>query len=237
MTVLQDRGTWVEDTVTGEATTAVTRVLVVDDHRTFAELLSMALSAEPDMLCVGHAQTSAEALQMARALKPDLILMDMQLPDRDGISTTGELTAEDPEIKILILTAHPGPTEMARAGAAGACGFLAKDGSLTDVLAALRTATRGSLILPPSVVAQFAAQGQSVEPMRLDPGLTPRELDVLRLLGQGRDPRGISKELGISLHTCRGYVKSLLAKLDVHSQLEAVVVATRAGLIQVGDQP
>ncbi len=216
----------------GEA--RVTRVLVVDDHRTFAELLSRALDAEPDLTCVGYAQDSAEAVQLVPELAPDIVIMDLQLPDRDGITTTAELMRTHPDLKVLILTAHAGPNEMARAGAAGASGFLTKDGALTDVLDALRSARRGSLILPPSVLASFATRGV-VPPTRGDVGLTPRELEVLQLLGQGRDPRAISKEIGVSMHTCRGYIKAILAKLDVHSQLEAVVVGTRLGLIQVGE--
>ena len=167
------------------------------------------------------------------ALQPDVVIMDLQLPDRDGISTTADLMRSHPDLKVLILTAHAGPSEMARAGAAGASGFLTKDGALTDVLDALRGARRGSLILPPSVIAGFAARGP-VTIGQTDVGLTPREMEVLQLLGQGRDPRTISKELGVSMHTCRGYIKGVLAKLDVHSQLEAVVVGTRMGLIQVG---
>lgn len=209
----------------------LTRVLVVDDHQTFAELLARALDAEPDLVCVGHARDSAEALALAEQLEPDVVLMDLRLPGRDGISATADLTAAFPDLKVLILTAHAGQPEIARAGLAGASGFLAKDGALAEVLAALRTARRGSLILPPSVIASFSTQAS---PSDADPGLTPRELEVLRLLGQGRDPRGIAKELGVSLYTCRGYIKNVLAKLEVHSQLEAVVVASRTGLIQVG---
>lgn len=226
MTVREDDGAEATDD-------GVIRVLVVDDHRTFAELLSRALDAEPDLTCVGHAQNSAEAIMAVPALNPDVVIMDLQLPDRDGISTTADLMRSYPDLKVLILTAHAGPSEMARAGAAGASGFLTKDGALTDVLDALRSARRGSLILPPSVIAGFAVRGP-VTLGQTDVGLTPRELEVLQLLGQGRDPRTISKDLGVSMHTCRGYVKGVLAKLDAHSQLEAVVVGTRMGLIQVG---
>jgi DNA-binding NarL/FixJ family response regulator len=210
----------------------VVRVLVVDDHRTFADLLARALAAEPGLECVAQAHTSAEAVVAVGQHRPDVVLMDLQLPDRDGIATTALLTASHPQLRVLILTAQAGPAEMARAAAAGAAGFLAKDGSLSDVLDAVRSAERGTLILPPSVTAGFAQHDGSLA--RSDnPGLTPRELQVLRLLGQGRDPRGIARELGVSLNTCRGYVKSILAKLEVHSQLEAVVVGTRMGLIPV----
>jgi DNA-binding NarL/FixJ family response regulator len=211
-----------------------TRVLVVDDHRTFAELLARALDAEPDLTCVGHSLNAEDGISAAIRLAPDIVLMDLQLPDRDGISATSELTSRDPELKVLILTAHASPIEMTRAGTAGASGFLAKDGSLDDVLSALRTARRGSLILPAAVLAEFT---RPATPARPGPAstLTPRELEVLGLLGKGLDPRGIAKQLGVSLHTCRGYVKSILAKLGVHSQLEAVVLASRAGLIRLGD--
>ena len=209
-----------------------TRVLVVDDHRTFAELLARALDAESDMECVGHAQDSGEALAAVERLRPDVVLMDVHLPDRDGICTTAELVRDHPDLKVLILTAHAILADIERAATAGASGFLAKDGSLIEVLDGLRTARRGSLILPDGLLARLSAVGEG-DPTNGHWHLTPRELEVLRLLGEGRDPRGIAKELGVSLNTCRGYVKGILAKLGVHSQLEAVVIATRAGLIRL----
>ena len=119
-----------------------TRVLLVDDNRTFAELLARALDAEPDLACVGHALNAEDGIAAAIRLAPDIVVMDLNLPDRDGISATAELTSRDPEMKVLILTAHPSPLAMTQAGAAGASGFLAKDGSLDHVLSALRTARR-----------------------------------------------------------------------------------------------
>ncbi|MEZ5117613.1 MAG: response regulator transcription factor [Candidatus Nanopelagicales bacterium] len=214
---------------------ATIRIVVVDDHRTFAELLSLALEAESDLTCVAHAQSVAEGRLAVRRERPDVVLMDLQLPDGDGIDATAQILREDPGIRVLVLTAHPNPTEMARAGAAGASGFLAKDGALDEVLTAVRTARRGHLVLPSSVVAHFRAQ--SDEPGRVSPpdaGLTPRELAVLRLLAEGKDPRAVARELGISLNTCRGYIKAVLAKLGVHSQLEAVVRASRIGLLSEG---
>ncbi len=220
-----------------ETATDITRVLVVDDHRTFGELLSLALEDEPDLVCVGHALTAAEGLAATRRLRPDIVLMDLQLPDGDGITTAATICAEDPDVRVLILTAHPSPAEITRANAAGACAFLAKDGSLSEVLGSVRTATRGRLVLLPSLVASFEAarsRGPQHE-VATDTNLTPRELDVLRLLGQGRDPRTIARELGMSLNTCRGHVKGLQRKLGVHSQLEAVVAGSSAGLIRLGD--
>jgi DNA-binding NarL/FixJ family response regulator len=212
--------------------TSVQRVLLVDDHQTFAELLKRALDSEDDVECVGHARNGSEALQLAQRLDPDVVLMDLELPDGDGITFTADLVSWNPAVRVLILTAHAGPGEFTRAGAAGACGFLAKTGSLDELLDALRTAHRGSVVLPASVAAGLSTPAASRTD---DLSLTPRELEVLRLLGRGLDPRCISRELGVSLHTCRGYVKSLLLKLGAHSQLEAVVIASRAGLIRVGE--
>ena len=158
--------------------------------------------------------------------------MDVHLPDRDGICTTAELVRSHPDLKVLILTAHASLADIERAASAGASGFLAKDGSLIEVLEGLRTARRGSLILPDGLLARLSAVGESERTVS-QWHLTPRELEVLRLLGEGRDPRGIAKELGVSLNTCRGYVKGILAKLGVHSQLEAVVIASQAGLIRL----
>lgn len=112
-----------------------TRVLVVDDHRTFAGLLSRALDAEPDLVCVGHAQDAGQAVEAVGRLAPDVVLMDLRLPDQDGITTTADITSRDPDIKVLILTAHASPAELTRAGAAGASGLLSKDGTLDDILA------------------------------------------------------------------------------------------------------
>ena len=214
--------------------TEITRVLVVDDHRTFAELLSRALDAESDLQCVGHAQNAREAFNAVARLRPDVVLMDLRLPDGDGISTAAELTGDYPHLKVLILTAHASVADIQRAAAAGASGLLAKDGSLKEVLDGLRTARAGSLILPDRLLARLSSLDERDRTMR-QWHLTARELEVLTLLGLGHDPRRIAKELGVSLHTCRGYVKAVLAKLGVHSQLEAVVLATRTGRIRLGD--
>lgn len=208
------------------------RVLVVDDHQTFADLLSRALAEETDLTCVGHVNRAGEAAAAIDLLEPDVLLMDLHLPDGDGITTAAEAIRRRPELRTLVLTAHPSLAEVERGIEAGVCGFLAKDGSLDDVLVAVRTAERGSLVLPAATLAAFSVVPS--EASELAERLSPRELEVLRLLAQGRDPRGIAKQLGVSIHTCRDYIKSVLAKLDAHSQLEAVVVATRSGLINVG---
>jgi DNA-binding NarL/FixJ family response regulator len=207
-------------------------VLVVDDHQTFAELLAIALGSEPELKFVGHARSSAEAREMVEKLRPDAVLMDVELPDVDGIKTTEHLMIDHPELRVIVLTAHAEPSLVSRAVAAGACGFLPKGGALGDVLQALRTANRGGMVIPAHLLSgalnPAAPRAAPAAPVAL---LTARERDVLQIMALGRDARAIANELGISLHTCRGYVKSILAKLDAHSQLEAVMKAIRTGLL------
>jgi DNA-binding NarL/FixJ family response regulator len=217
---------------TAEDTAPRITVLVVDDHQTFAELLAIALQAEQSLSCIGHARTSAEARELVSRLRPDVVLMDVQLPDLDGISTTERLVAEYPQLRVVVLTAHAEPTLVARATVAGACGFLPKDGALRDVLQALRTAHRGGMVVPAHLLTgALDAGAQRSAGSTPASVLTCREQDVLRLMAEGLDARAIAGELGISVHTCRGYVKSILSKLDAHSQLEAVMKAIRIGLL------
>jgi len=209
--------------------TATQTVLVVDDHRTFADLLEVALDGEPDLECLGSAHTVAAALAKVEQLGPDLVVMDVQLGDGDGLVATATLTRRDPGIRVVVLTAHADTDLMRRAAEAGACCLLPKDGSLPDLLSALRTARRGGFVVHPNLLRTLVAAAPPVEEFL--PRLSRREHDVLQMLAVGMEVRAIADRLGISLNTCRGYVKTLLSKLNAHSQLEAVVVANRHGLV------
>ncbi len=212
-------------------TGAPIRVLVVDRHQTFAELLGLALSGQPDLDYVGHAGTGAEAMRLVAELRPDVVLMDVDLPDVEGIVATERLRAEHPATRIVVLTGSTEPSLVGRATAAGASGFLTKNGAVGDVLHAVHTAHGGGMTvsshLLTGLLRSAAAAGADAAPAG---GLTAREHEVLRLMGSGLDARAIARQLGISVHTSRGHVKSVLAKLNAHSQLEAVAVATRRGL-------
>jgi DNA-binding NarL/FixJ family response regulator len=209
-----------------------TSVVVVDDHTTFSDLVALALDYQPDFTCVGTASSVAAALTLVDKLRPDLVLMDVRMGDGDGVAATAELTRMYPHLRVVVQTAHKDTALMQRAAAAGACALLAKDGSLPDMLQALRTARRGGLVVGP-VLMTALAKSQPLGTSHIEP-LTPREGDVLSMLADGSDARAIAKDLGISVNTCRFYVKSLLVKLDAHSQLEAVVIATKRGLVSVG---
>lgn len=210
-----------------------TRVLVIDDHLTFAELLTAALDREPDLVSVGHATSASEGVALCRQLLPDLVVMDVQLPDGDGFSATSAILASHPAARVIVLTAHATAEVFERAAKAGACGFLPKDGSLAAMLQTLRNARPGSLVVDPALVAGLASRRRErEEEHRHVPSLTPRERVVLELMSEGKDVRMMAKELNLSPLTCRGYVKTLLSKLGAHSQLEAVVIASRLRLLQ-----
>ena len=208
----------------------VIRVLMVDDHRTLAELLALSLRPEPDLELVGCATTAAEARRLVGLHRPDAVLMDFSLPDQDGISTSREILAAYPKTRVVMLTAANDPQLVARAAAVGVCAFLPKSGGLAEILTALRTAGPGTMMVSPEVIVGLVP-GARKSDEQVVPRLTPREYAVLEMLGRGYDSRHISRLLGITLNTCRGYVKSVLLKLGCHSQLEAVAKAHRLGLI------
>jgi DNA-binding NarL/FixJ family response regulator len=202
------------------------RVLVVDDHTTFAELLTGALDREPDLTSIGYATTAAAGVSMYLAFRPEVVVMDYHLPDNDGLAAAEQILARAPQARIIMLTADPAAQVLEQAAALGVSAFLPKDGSLTALLQTLRQATPGSMIIHPALLARLA---RPVTPP--PPALTQREMDVLHLMAAGHDVRTNARTLGISTSTCRGHTKAILAKLGVHSQLEAVAAATRQGLL------
>jgi DNA-binding NarL/FixJ family response regulator len=208
------------------------RILVVDGHNTFAELLSAALDRESDLVSVGHATNGADALAMFADLRPDVVLMEVQLPDIDGFTASSQILAIDPEARVIMLTAHATPDAIAKAAISGVCGFLAKDGHLADLLRTVRVAQQGGLAVDPSLVTRLVGQPPTPSQSQKRP-LSERELMVLVQLADGKDVVSIAHELRISSHTGRGHVKSVLSKLGAHSQLEAVVIAVRMGLVHI----
>jgi DNA-binding NarL/FixJ family response regulator len=214
--------------------TQAERVLIVDDQRSFAQSLEVVIDAQDDMECVGTAISGEEAVRLAQRERPSVVLMDVDLPGMDGIEATAQVVEQDPEVAVVILTGIPDATMLARSASAGACAFLLKDSSVSEILDAVRDSHRaGHLDVDAAALGHMLGGSESPDPGER---ITQRELEVLGLLAQGRQPKEIARVLGISVHTCRGYVKNLLAKLDAHSALEAVVSAHRRGLISLGSR-
>ncbi|CAN5455056.1 response regulator transcription factor [soil metagenome] len=212
------------------------RILLVDDHTTFTELLAGALDREPDLCTVGTADSGAHALELSAELLPDLIVLDHHLPDGSGLAFVSMILAASPLSRIVVLTGDPSPEALNQAAAVGVSAFLPKDGSLAGLIDTIRHAVVGSFSVHRSLVALFSAQVRLPEPGQPGQTLTHRELDVLGLMAEGTEVRIIAQTLGISENTCRGYVKSILGKMEAHSQLEAVVNATKLGLVEVGER-
>jgi len=219
-----------DDSVPAGAESGDRTILVVDDHRSFAEMLSAALDTVKGLTCVATAGTAAEGIALAARLRPSIVIMDIQMPGQDGLIATRRIREVAPDTLIAVVTAHRDHEWISRAAQAGASAFIPKNGSLEEMLDVLRRVARGRLI-----VASSAYKGEPPSTPQPStpaaPALTPRELEVLTYLGQGMPARGIARVLGISLHTCRGHLKSVYAKLGVGSQLEAVVTAKQLGLI------
>lgn len=208
------------------------RVLLVEDQRTLAEALMIALNAQPDLECVGAARTTEEAVSLTATRCPDVVLMDIHLPGADGIDGTRRIKALRPAVRIFILTADATPEQYTNATKAGATGFLAKDGPFPDVLAAIRT--RGRAMVTGGTFAVLAAdlrRGAGEPAGHNWACLTVREKEVLALMGEGLDSQAIAERLEMSRHTALSHVKRILTKLKVHSRREAVTVAIRTGLL------
>jgi DNA-binding NarL/FixJ family response regulator len=210
-------------------------VLIVDDHRAFAECLAMVIDACPDLGSLATATSVADGIALAQRLLPDIILLDVRLPDGDGVAAICRFRDASPDARVLILTGYPDLDVLARAAGAGASGFLQKDSPVEGIIRAIRAARDGDIIVGESTLVDILGRLRSGQKPSTDVAgaqrFTARELDVLALMGEGLDPHAIANLLQISLHTCRGYEKSIMAKLDAHSQLEAVVIALRRGLI------
>jgi DNA-binding NarL/FixJ family response regulator len=211
-----------------------TTVLVVDDHRTFSEAIAMALGRQPDLRCVGTAGGVEEALALVHKHRPDVVVIDVNLGDGNGVAATPRLLAASPTMRVVVLSGFVTRVVLQEALTGGASAVLPKDGRLEDLFHAVRTASRDRFVVPPTIVGDLVALSPPAPADGLTV-LTTRETEVLEQLARGVDTHAAAEALGISVLTCRGHIKSILVKLDAHTQLEAVVVAHRRGLVRVGD--
>ncbi len=207
------------------------KVLVIDDHVMLAESIARILGAEEDMEVVGVAANSADGVRLATETMPDVVVADYQLPDATGAVTATSIRALNPEIKVLILTGHGDDRLLADALEAGCSGFLTKDKAVDELVVAVRQVHAGEVYILPNMLAGLLPRLHRSH-RGLGSDLTPREMEVLKLLGEGATNQAIADRLYLSLHTVRHHVQSVLTKLNAHSKLEAVVIATREGLIE-----
>jgi DNA-binding NarL/FixJ family response regulator len=218
------------------------RTLIVDDHALFRRGLEMVLESEPDIELVGEASDGEEAVGKAAESLPDVVLMDIRMPRSSGIDACRAMKALAPSTKIVMLTISDEEEDLFEAVRAGASGYLLKDIPLDEVADTVRAVNGGQSLINPSMAAklltEFAALARRDEeepPQQLPaPRLTDREIEVLRHVARGLNNRDIAKELFISENTVKNHVRNILEKLQIHSRMEAVMVAVREKLIEFG---
>jgi DNA-binding NarL/FixJ family response regulator len=211
------------------------RALVVDDHDLFRTGLASLLDAEPDIEIVGQASGGRMGVRLAREVAPDVVLIDLSMPDLDGLDATRAILADRPSTRVVALTVATEDSAVAAAVQAGACGFLSKDTALDDVVVAVRAAAQGAAWLSPRAAAAVLGtvrEAAAERPERVEPmvPLSPRELDVLRLVARGLDNGEIAAALKISSSTAKNHVSNILAKLGLPNRIQAAIYAVRAGL-------
>jgi DNA-binding NarL/FixJ family response regulator len=210
------------------------RVLIVDDHAVVRMGLRVFFDLQDDITVVGEAADGSEGVAMARRLEPDVVLMDLLMPNMDGITAIGRIKAERPEIEIVTMTSFIEEEKVTAALEAGASGYVLKDAEAEEVAAAVRAAFAGEVHLDPAVARLLAQRMRSRKSGEGDPvePLTEREKDVVRLLGQGLSNKDIGGALFITERTARTYVSNILGKLGLASRTQAALWAVEHKLAE-----
>jgi DNA-binding NarL/FixJ family response regulator len=214
------------------------RVLLVDDQSLVRAGFRMILEGEADIEVVGEADDGNEAVRQAAELGPDVVLMDIRMPNLDGIEATRQICARDSGTRVLVLTTFDLDEYVFESLRAGASAFLLKDAREEQLVAAIRVVAEGGALFAPSVTQRLIEEfAKRVDPAERRSGLellTARELEVLRLLAKGKSNAEIAAELVISEHTTKTHVASILQKLDLRNRVQAVVFAYETGVAQPG---
>jgi DNA-binding NarL/FixJ family response regulator len=213
----------------------VIRVLLVDDQRLVRAGLRMLCESAPDMTIVGEAENGQEAIRLAEQVAPDVVLMDLRMPHVDGTVATARIRASRPSVKVVVLTTFDDDDHLFPALAAGACGFLVKDATPDERLAAVRAAAAGETPYSPAVLRRLVDQAVRARlgeapPPALPDTLTGRERDVLALVGAGLSNREIADRLHLGVTTVKTHVTSLLAKTGSANRIRLALLAAQSGL-------
>jgi DNA-binding NarL/FixJ family response regulator len=210
------------------------RILIADDHPVVRDGLRAMLSTQSDFQVMDEAIDGAAAVRQAAYLQPDVILLDLEMPELDGVTALQQIRAGNPAARVIILTAYDSDERIVSAVAAGAKGYLLKGAPREDIFQAIRVVYEGGSLLQPIVASKLMQHlsGQAAKPAdAID--LTPREIEVLRLMAQGRSNKQIATELVITERTTKFHVSSILAKLEAANRTEAVKIAAQRGLVKL----
>jgi DNA-binding NarL/FixJ family response regulator len=216
------------------AEVATVRVLIADDQNLFRSGLVRLLEADDRVQVIGQAADGAEVIKKVASLKPDVILMDLKMPNVDGIEATKRVVAEHPGVKILILTTFETDTYVLQALKAGASGYVLKDSRVESIVASILAVMSGERVMASAVANRVIdmLSGTST-PKEFYDGLTAREVEILKLIAIGQANKQIARRLDISEKTVRNHVSNMYAKLQIYDRSQAVLYAVRKGLVEL----
>ena len=201
-------------------------ILSADDHVLLREGIGAVLEGQPDMRLVAEAATGSEAIARYREHRPDVTLMDVRMPDMDGIEALTRIRREFPDARVIVLTTYPGDVQALRALKSGAMGYLLKGMLRLDLVETIRSVAAGRRRIPPEVATALAEHAA-------DDALSVREIQVLQLVAAGRSNKRVAAELGISEETVKAHMRSILSKLSANDRTHAVTIALKRGIIDV----
>ncbi|HEX4167040.1 MAG TPA: response regulator transcription factor [Bryobacteraceae bacterium] len=202
------------------------RILLVDDHAIFRQGVAGLLAAEADMQLVAEASDGREAIQQFRAHHPDVTLMDLQMPEMNGLDAVIAIRGESPEAKIIVLTTYTGDVQVLRALKAGARAYLVKNLAHKELLETIRAVHAGKKAISPEASYELAEHAA-------DDALTPAEVEILRLIAAGNANKQIAAQLSITEETVKGRVKNILSKLNAHDRTHAATIGLKRGIIEL----
>jgi len=206
-------------------------VVIVDDHTIVRQGLRTYLELQPDLLVVGEAANGSEAMVLVKENLPDIVLMDLVMPVMDGVDATRAITAMSPSTRVIVLTSFSEDEKVFASIKAGAQGYLMKDVLPSDLVAAIRTVNRGEAQLDPEIARKVMQEFANPQPVTPKHDLTERELEVLRLIAQGKSNKDISEDLVLSEKTVKTHVSNILQKLHLSDRTQAAVFALRQKIV------
>ena len=208
------------------STSSPIRILSVDDHPMLREGIAAVLAGEDDMVLVAEASNGREAVEQFRAQRPDVTLMDVQMPEVNGVEAILKIREEFPDARIIVLTTYSGDVQAARAFKAGASGYLLKNMLRKELIDTIRAVHAGKKRIPPEIAVEMAEHHS-------DDALTEREIEVLRAVAAGNANKMVAQQLRVSEETIKAHMKNILSKLGANDRTHAVTIALKRGIIEI----